>query len=264
MTNTSSTFEKTAQSPKAWWDDFQLATVFLTRLPWRIEETLPPQALNRALRCFPLVGLLVGGFSATVFILSFYLGLPALICALLSVLTATLITGALHEDGLADVADGFGGGYSKERKLEIMRDSRVGSYGVLALIFAIGLRVVALAEFETALSGAAAIVGVALLSRLAPALLLYALPPARHDGLAATMDKPDRIIIVQAASLGVGLFILTQPPLYALIALIVCAFILWGFSRIVMKQIGGHTGDVCGASQQIVEITALISLVAMA
>ena len=263
MTDTSSTFDKSAQTPKSWGNDVQLALIFLTRVPWKLNEEVAPQALNRALRAFPIIGLLVGGFAATVFGLATLLNLPSLVCSLLAVLATILITGALHEDGLADVADGFGGGHTVERKLEIMRDSRVGSYGVLAMVIGVGLRVAALDGFSNWGLASAAIVGAACLSRLAPALLIYCMSPARNNGLAATMDKPDLTIILQATALACGFFLLCTSFTAGFLALGICGLTLYSFGLIAKSQVNGHTGDVCGASQQIIEITALLTLVAM-
>jgi len=263
MTHASSTFDKTAQTPESWWEDVQLAVVFLTRIAWKLKGEVPSCALNRALRAFPIIGLLVGGFAATIFGLATWMNLPVLACSLLAVLALVLITGALHEDGLADVADGFGGGYKLEDKLEIMRDSRVGSYGVLAMVFSIGLRTSALAGFEDWGMAAASLVAVSCLSRVAPALLIGFMEPARKDGLAATMKKPDQVILMQCGVLGAALFLLCVPFVAGWVALMVSAVVLFGFSKLAEAQIGGHSGDVCGAAQQIVEVTALLALVSL-
>ncbi|SCA55812.1 Cobalamin synthase [Candidatus Terasakiella magnetica] len=264
MTDTSSTFEKNAQNPKAWWEDIQLAVVFLTRLPWKLKEELAPQALNRALRAFPLIGLLVGGLSATVYGLAHIFEIPPLACGLLAVLTSVLLTGALHEDGLADVADGFGGGASRERKLEIMRDSSLGSYGTIALILSIGLRSAALGGFEDWMVGASVIVAVSCLSRIAPALLIYLMESARTDGLAASMEKPDWMIVVQACGLGIALFLLCTPLDAGFVTIVMGFTALYVFQGLAQKQIGGQTGDVCGAAQQVMEITMIVVLAGLA
>lgn len=261
MTHASSTFEKTAQTPESWWEDLQLAIVFLTRIPWKLKGEVPSLALNRALRAFPLVGILVGGAGATVLGLTNWMNLPVLACAFLAIMTCVLLTGALHEDGLADVADGFGGGQTIEDKLKIMRDSQVGSYGVLALIFSIGLRSTALAAFNDWGMAAASLIGVSCLSRVAPALLIGFMEPARKDGLAATMEKPDQVILIQCGVLGAALFLLCSPFIAGWVALFATGLVLFGFSRLVEVQIGGQSGDVCGAAQQLVEVTALLVLV---
>ncbi len=264
MTETSSTFEKNAQTVQAWWNDLQLALVFLTRLPWQLQGDIPPQALNRALRAFPLVGLLIGGLSATVYGLAHLFGLPPLAGALLAVLCSVLVSGALHEDGLADVADGFGGGLNKERKLEIMRDSTVGSYGALALIFSIALRTAALAGLSDPMIGGSILIAVACLSRSSFAVVLYLLDPARKDGVAATMEKPAPSIVVQALAVGGAVFLFCLSFKAGLLTLLLCGAVLYGFINLSRRQIGGHSGDVCGAAQQVVEITALLCLSGLA
>lgn len=263
MTDTSSTFEKSAQTAKSWLFDIKLALVFLTRIPLQLKDDIPAQALNRALRAFPIIGLLVGGIAASVFAIANLMNLPSLACALLAVLASILVTGALHEDGLGDVADGFGGGTTKERKLEIMRDSRIGAYGVLAMVIALGLRVSALDGFENLGMACAALIGVACLSRTAPALLIHFMAPARADGLAATMERPDKFQTLHTTVLGCALFLLCTPFVAGWLAIGVAGLFLMAFAKLAEAQIGGQTGDVCGASQQIIEIAALLSLVAM-
>lgn len=262
MGDTSSSFDKNAQSLQSWWEDAQLAFVFLTRIPWKITHEIPDQALNQAVRTFPLIGLMIGGAGATFFSIAHLAHLPDLVCALLAIMVCVLITGALHEDGLADVADGFGGGFDKDKKLEIMRDSRTGAYGVLALIFSIGLRVFCLAGFDNWQMGAASLVAVSALSRLGPVVLLYNMDPARTDGLAAKMEKPDQVIVGQSVFVALAIFMLAAPFESGWLALIFSALALFGFKKLAQSQVGGHTGDVCGSAQQIIEVTALLVLVA--
>ncbi|WP_167730576.1 adenosylcobinamide-GDP ribazoletransferase [Terasakiella sp. SH-1] len=264
MTDTSSTFQKDAQTPKSWWEDFQLAVVFLTRVPWKLEKDAPPQALNRALRAFPLVGLLVGGLAATVFGIAHTFEIPPLACGLIAVLSMVLLSGALHEDGLADVADGFGGGFDKDRKLEIMRDSTIGTYGAIALIMSIGLRSAALGGFEDWQVGASAIVAAACLSRMAPIYLIYFMEPARNDGLAASMEKPNWLVVVQGCGLAVALFLLCMPLDAGMVTLVMALATLYVFQGMAQKHIGGHTGDVNGAAQQVMEMTILVVVAGLA
>src|ERR1700760_415860 len=131
----------------AWRDEFLAAFTFLTRLPLGSAHTdVPPPSLADASGAFPLVGLVIGAIGGIAYAIASALALPALAAALIAIAATALITGALHEDGLADTADGFGGGATREMKLEIMRDSRIGTFGVLALIFSIGLRAIAIAD----------------------------------------------------------------------------------------------------------------------
>ena len=128
-----------------WWRDTRLAAAFLTRLPLAPEGAGSGKALADAARAFPIVGAAVGLAAGAALSVASWLGLHPLACALVGLAVAALVTGALHEDGLADVADGFGGGRTRAAKLKIMRDSRIGAYGVLALVFSVGLRAAALA-----------------------------------------------------------------------------------------------------------------------
>ncbi len=130
-------------------DDFKVALQFLTRLPVRVPEPWPEGALARSVPMFPLIGLLIGVAGALAFTIASWLGLPPALAAVLAVAVQVLSTGGLHEDGLADLADGFGGGRTREEKLEIMRDSHLGSFGAIALILALLARtgaIVALAQ----------------------------------------------------------------------------------------------------------------------
>ena len=117
------------------------AAKFLTRLPIPLSRTLDPPPLAETMRMFSVVGALIGSGITAVLFVGHYLQLPQLLVAVFAVAFGLLVTGALHEDGLADTADGLGGGKTRERRLEIMRDSRIGSYGTLALIVAVGARV---------------------------------------------------------------------------------------------------------------------------
>src|SRR5262245_40982152 len=132
----------------AWWTDLKVAAAFLTRLPIRLGNTGGMAALARASRCFPVVGLGIGLLGGILYALAIVLDLPPLLASIIAVAGMTAATGALHEDGLADTVDGFGGGGDRDRKLQIMRDSRIGTYGVVALVLALGTRVVALASFD--------------------------------------------------------------------------------------------------------------------
>ncbi|MDX1576168.1 MAG: adenosylcobinamide-GDP ribazoletransferase [Kiloniellales bacterium] len=244
--------------------DFWLAVGFLTRLrgPWA--PASESGALGPALRLAPLVGLVVGVAGALVAWLCLGgLGLPPWPAALLTVGATVWITGALHEDGLADVADGFGGAFERGRKLAIMRDSRIGAYGVLALILSIGLRGAALAALAGPEAAAAVLIAAHSLSRglLAPVMLVLA--PARDDGLAAAAGRPgptDALTTVLLglilAALAVGGGLALSLGLAALAAAVATAVI-------AARQIGGYTGDVLGAVQQTAEIAVLLTAAAL-
>jgi adenosylcobinamide-GDP ribazoletransferase len=236
------------------------AAIFLTRLPVRFDGDMPADLHGRALGWYPAIGALIGLCGAAVYAAASAAGLTASAAALLTVGIQIALTGALHEDGLADVADGFGGGRDKMAKLAIMRDSRVGSYGVLALIFSVGLRWSALVALADPLAVALALISAGALSRAVVPAVYGWLDPARTDGLAAGLGGPPGLRVVMAAVLGAciaGLF-LSATALPVITVAILAALTLGGLA---LRQIGGHTGDVLGACQQVVEIAVLLTLV---
>ena len=161
------------------------ATVFLTRIPIGGNSETGHGPLASSVWMFPFVGALVGLLGGLIYYASQALGLPVAISAALGVCVLYVVTGGLHEDGLADVADGFGGGASRERKLAIMRDSRIGTYGVAAMVFSILLRILAIVSIADAASVAMALLAAGALSRAAIGPVMAALPSARPDGLSA-------------------------------------------------------------------------------
>jgi adenosylcobinamide-GDP ribazoletransferase len=247
--------------PSSWRDDLIAATLFLTRLKLA-RRNVTPAALARALRAFPLVGAAIGLFAGLVYWLATVFGLAPLPAALLTIGAVIWTTGALHEDGLADCADGFGGGHDRDTKLAIMRDSRIGSYGVLALVLGVGLRAAALTDLTPA-DAAAALVAAHAASRAAIPLLMALLEPARHDGLAAGLGRPSELVLAQAVILGVLLCALVTGPFAGIVALSFAALALAGLEALARRQIGGYTGDVLGAAQQVTEIAILLALSAL-
>jgi adenosylcobinamide-GDP ribazoletransferase len=248
-----------------WLADLRVCLMFLTRLPLDRETALPPPALAAAMRAFPLAGLLIGAFVGAVLVLMTGLGAPATVAALVAVGAGLAVTGALHEDGLADVADGFGGGGTIERKLEIMHDSRIGTYGVLALIVAVSLKAVVLATLaaQAAWLAFAVIVAAAAVSRAAPTGILYLLAPARRDGLAVEAGRPGRGTVVQAMAAATLVSVVFLWPVSLFFGLVVAplagaaglACVAW----LARRQVGGQTGDVAGASQVVSELAILIA-----
>ncbi len=234
----------------------QLTTsvAFLTRLPIRLETPLP---LASAVPGFPLVGALVGGIAAVVLSVALWLGVPPLPSALLAVGASIFATGALHEDGLADSADGLFSGKPRERVLEIMRDSRIGTFGALALILSLGLRAGSLA---TLADGAAPLVAVHALSRGWLPWLMWQDTPARSDGLAADAGKPDQANVLWAAGFGLAIAAVAIGILPALLAAAVSAGFALVVAALARSRLGGYTGDTLGAAQQAAEIGALLAL----
>ncbi|AWK86329.1 adenosylcobinamide-GDP ribazoletransferase [Azospirillum thermophilum] len=242
--------------------DAALALVFLTRIPLPLRGPLADGAAARAIAWFPAVGALVGLAGGAAYALAGLLSLPPPVAALLALAAMVWLTGGLHEDGAADVADGFGGGRSTARKLEIMRDSRVGSYGVLALLLSLSLRAAAIAALAEPGAVAAALIAAGALSRAGLAPMARLMPPARRDGLGAAQGRPP--VRTVALALLLGLLPAVGAAGWAGLAAAVAAgtaALLVGRSAI--RQIGGQTGDVYGAAQQLGEVAVLLTLVAL-
>lgn len=242
--------------------EVQLALMLLTRLPaGHLKDPAP--TITASAWAFPLAGLAVGLGAAFAFWAA-ALALPLPIAALIALVVQIKLTGALHEDGLADLTDGLWGGHTPARRLDIMRDSRIGTYGTLALILSVALRwqvLVTLAEhsFDMALL---AIVVLAMLSRVAPVALLALLPPARSDGLGHSAQAVPWSLVTVAAllALGPGLLLTVVPLLLILAAQTVVTLAL---SSLASRKLGGQTGDVLGAGQQLAEIAGLLALAAL-
>lgn len=190
----------------------------------------------------------------------------ALLLALPALGLITLLSGALHEDGLADTADGLGGGRDRDHALSIMKDSRIGTYGVVALILSFGIRAAALAAL-TRLSpalAALALLASACVSRAALVGHWRALPPARSNGVAAAAGRPEVQATLLSLVVGGLLFILLIAPACglapAILALVLAAIACAGFTRFVARKLAGHTGDTIGATQQICESSLLLAL----
>ncbi len=244
---------------------FLLATAVLTRLPVasRDADTVEADiagegAVAAASWAFPAVGAGIGMIAALVLFVAAALGLGEAPAALLALVAAGLVTGALHEDGLADTADGFGGGRTREDKLAIMRDSRQGTYGIIALILSIGLRTVALSSIPGPIEGGLALIAAHAASRgfLAPAMRWLA--PAREDGLGAMAGRPSLAAALIAPAIGVFVAIGMLGPLRGVAAILFAGAAVAATAALARRQIGGYTGDVLGAFQQIGEIVMLL------
>lgn len=239
-------------APRRWFNEARVAMMLLTRVPvGRLSDPVP--SLADARWAYPLVGLVVGGFGWAAQSGAMALGLPQLPVALVAFGAMALLTGGLHHDGLADFADGIGGGHDKIHCLEIMRDSRIGSYGVLALIFVIGLSASALSAFENG-APLALFLALAVGSRLAMLMVLDLLPPARDDGLGQSASRRAYAAWLPGISVVVIIGMLSDVPLWSLIlgGAVVAAYIAW----CAQQRIGGQTGDVLGAAQLSSETTA--------
>lgn len=242
--------------------DFKISLIFFTRLPVGHRTPIERTDLARASWAAPLVGAIVGLLGACAYWLSYRIGLPPLAAAALALATTMLATGCLHEDGLADVADGFGGGTTRERKLEIMRDSRIGTYGVCALALSLVSRASALASLTEPALVLFALVAAHTAARAPLPAFMALIPPARSDGLSASVGRPPQESIAAAAFIGIialGIsFSITAGVVTLVLLLSGCVFMAW----ICVKQIGGQTGDVLGALEQVCETMILLSAAA--
>ncbi len=250
--------------------DVAVSLVFLTRVPparLGLDADAVPD-LRGAVRVFPIAGGLIGVAGGTVLLLGSAIGLPPLAAALVAITVLVVLTGALHEDGLADTADGFGGGRTAPARLAIMRDSRIGSYGALALILSVVLKASLLAAFlpGAPLQAALALIVAEALGRAAIVVHWAKLPPARPEGLAGSIGQPDgdTLAMALAAALLIGLIAgtLAGGPIAALVALGAAALATIGFGHFAERMIGGHTGDTLGAAEQCASLAALLALVA--
>jgi adenosylcobinamide-GDP ribazoletransferase len=239
-------------------EEFAIATAVMTRLPAGIEVPGEQGAIAASGWAFPLVGAGVGGLAALAFLVAELLGCSGSVAAWLAVLVAVALTGAFHEDGLADTADGFGGGRDREAKLAIMRDSRHGSFGILALVFSIGLRATALAAIGEPIHAALALVAVHAASRGILPIAMFALSPARTDGLGFTAGRPSRPVAIIAAAIGGAIALAALGPGGGAAALLLAGIAIALMAVLARRQIGGYTGDVLGAFQQIGEIVMLL------
>ena len=227
--------------------------------------------VSRAVRAFPVAGLLIAFLPALLLLSLCSIQSTAgdtLLPVLIALALITLLTGALHEDGLADAADGLGGGRDADHALLIMKDSRIGSYGAVALILSFGLRVSALSAVLPLVSPTGAgllVLAAAALSRTAMVWHWSKLPPARHDGVAASAGEPQASAVTFALISGVVssaiLLLLSGASLPAtVLAIAAFAVTVPAFSQIVDGKIGGHTGDTIGATQQLTEIAVFAAL----
>ncbi len=245
------------------------ALAFLSRVPIpdRFFDGASHQRTAEDAVAFPFAGGLIALPCAAILVLASLAGAPALLAATLATCAAVAVTGALHEDGLADTADGFGGGRDAAHRLEIMTDSRVGAYGVIALVAVLMVRVIALAAIIEAsgwLGAAIALVGVNAASR---AILVWhwsVLTPARETGVAAAAGQPGHGSTRIALAIGVGALLAAALPLVGIwpttLATLIAAGATLGFARLSRRAIGGHTGDTIGASEQIAHAALLCGL----
>ncbi|MFZ5961566.1 adenosylcobinamide-GDP ribazoletransferase [Thalassococcus sp. BH17M4-6] len=237
------------------WQVFLLALQFLTRLPVPGDVPFSDDLQTRSAQYYPLVGVVVGliGGAALWAAAQVWPGAPAL---LLSLAATLLATGALHEDGLADAADGLGGGTTRDRALEIMRDSRIGSYGVVTIAVVLALKIAVLAAMPPQIAVAALICAHGL-SRMAPVHLIATTDYARVDGnkFAAPTVTPQGYRVALLISFVILIAALLMLGAGALVCgLLGMAVLGWGFRALFLRKLGGYTGDCLGGTQQLTEL----------
>lgn len=247
-----------------WLEDIKRAVVFLTLLPVKLPEQETGRPLAKAMRAFPAIGAAIGLFGGLIFCIAKSLMLSDAVAALFAIGAITKITGALHEDGLADMADSLHGD-SSERRLEIMKDSHIGTFGILALIGAIIFKVLAISDIAGQLSNfgvLVVLVAAGAISRFFPVALMHLLEPAREDGLAAESGQPDQTALLESLALTGIILLLSWMfgfSLTAIIAGIVAALLAaigpYCYAR---YWLNGQTGDIAGATQQMTEMGFLL------
>lgn len=239
-------------------DDVLSALALLTRLP--LPDHQPRGA--EAAWAWPLVGALLGAGAALVAAAGQALGLPVGVTAAGALACLAALTGALHEDGLADTADGFFGGRDRARRLAIMKDSHIGSFGTLALLLVTLARWSALAALVAAGHGTTALIVAGAVSRAPMVALMGSLPNAREFGLSHSTGRPRRTTALAAAAMAAAIALVVMGWL-ALWLVPVLGVLALAVGRMAMARIGGQTGDVLGASQQLADLAALTALAAL-
>jgi adenosylcobinamide-GDP ribazoletransferase len=232
--------------------------LFLTRLPLHRAAPIGGAAVGQSVWAFPLAGIVVGLIGALVYALTHGLGLPPWPAATLAVAATLAATGCLHEDGLADTADGFGGGETTERKLEIMRDSSIGTYGVCALVLSLLLRTGALASLAEPGAVAAAMIAAHNVARATMPVMMFFVGPARRDGLSFAAGQPPAVRVAVAALLVVFILAVSLGPALTIVSVLVLTIVVALMAGLSVQQIGGQTGDVIGAVEQVSEIAILL------
>lgn len=243
------------RAPSHAFDDILTGFGLLTRLP------LPNHTAKGADAgwSWPIVGLVVGLIGCAVGYVSVAAGVADPLAAVLVVGALVMVTGGLHEDGLADTADGLWGGWTRDRRLEIMRDSRIGSYGVIALVLVLLARVFAVFLVIDAWA-LPALIAAAVLSRGVLPAVMALVPNARHDGLSRGVGRPSLGVAGAAGGLSVvlGALCIGWGVLAAVLAVLVVACAM---ALIARARIGGQTGDILGAIQVLAEVAVLVVLV---
>ncbi|WP_082092524.1 adenosylcobinamide-GDP ribazoletransferase [Devosia epidermidihirudinis] len=248
-------------------EDFIMALRFFSRLPTGSSPHQKPD-LGRIAMALPLASVAIGIGPALLFLGATLIGLPPYFAAALGVAAMVIASGGMAEDALADSMDGLFGGYTRERRLDIMKDSRHGTYGVAAMSLFLLLRVTALGAVATTSPLAAAAIWLAatIVGRSGALWLAVALPAARSDGASAAVGRLPRLsFIIGAVFAAVLLFLLGGPAsgiLSLVVALLLSVGVIAGWASICQRLVGGQTGDLIGALGALIEIAVLTALIA--
>lgn len=242
---------------------FLTALMFFTRIPVPANLPYSKELLNRALRFFPVVGAIVGFVGVAVLWLALYI-FPLHLAILMSMVATIFITGAFHEDGFADFCDGYGGGITKERILEIMKDSRLGTYGTIGLVAVLAVKFMTLASIPVPQLFITLVAG-HIFSRFVPVVLVYTTPYIREDKHSKAKPIGNQ---TSEKSLLIALFTGILPFFFfswmtILAVIIVSAAIFFLFRMYIMKRTGGYSGDVLGALQQLIEVGFYLTVCAI-
>lgn len=247
--------------------DLAAAFLLLSRVPvvwFTFDETTSPD-FSRALWAFPIVGLVVGIIAGCFMLAGVDLGLPPLLIAGIGAVVMTLLAGAMHEDGIADTADGFGGGRDAARKADIMHDSRIGTYGVMALVLSTICRIAIIMGLMEIFSGwtfVLIIAGMGAAARFQVLVLLqfFALSPFAKLGMVTS--KPSAVQFIVGLVIWAELLrLLTSFGMELLVVVVTTVVTVW-LGRLATRQIGGVTGDVMGTSIILGEIGAGLTIIA--
>jgi adenosylcobinamide-GDP ribazoletransferase len=242
----------------------ELAAAFalLTRLPVSSLPALPEVAPGASVWAYPVVGATIGALGGAVYWVVHALGCPAPLAALWALAVTILATGALHEDGLADAADGLAGD-TPQQSLAIMRDHRIGTYGAIALLLELGIRTTAVALLAEPGAVLAALIAAGAMGRASAVMLMAALPAARNDGLSAAVGRPGGTMTAWAIGLafGIGILFLSFGAAVAVLLSAVLTSVLVG--ALARAKLGGQTGDVLGAACVLGECLTLTVLAAL-
>jgi len=243
-------------------DDILLTLTFFTRIPIH-SITKYDRTLMQACWCFPLIGAGIGLVGGTFFYLLLAVQIPVPISAVITVSFLVVLTGALHEDGLADTADGLGGGDNKKSKIEKMRDSRIGSYGVLAILLVTLIKLNAIITLATGKPFEVAILSIICahsLSRFSIIIIPYFSIPASNEGLARYAGKPETRGLMGGFLLTSILIFILLPFDKAILSAVLAILVAGAVGLLSNRQIKGYTGDILGAAQQVSEATVLVYL----